>query len=465
MALKKKYTGLWTSLWYILIFLSLASCRKLLEVPDPKNGIPRSAVFANDQEAEAAARGLYSQMTANSYWITNGGATLYGGLSADELYNYFSNKMYDDFRTNSLKADDNMGVATHCWYAAYRNIYHANNVLDGVAASKKITGTMKARIRGEMLVVRALHYFYLVNLFGDVPLVLSPAFEDNEQMPRTSTAVIYRQLISDLEEAAQLLPDQYPTAGRVRPNRFTAYALLARIYLYTEEWAKAESAADMVIGSGTYHLEPDLRNVFLRDSEEAIWQLMPGSGSDYNTAEGLVLLPADSSSIPEFPVTDSLLKAFGPGDQRKQVWIGVSVCMGDSIYYPAKYKIRNGMPDREYYVVLRLAETMLIRAEARAMQDKLDAALEDLAIIRRRAGLPAANAGERQSLLEAILRERRVELMAEWGHRWLDLKRTKQASAVLGAMKAPGWQTTDTLYPIPAGQIRLNPFLVQNPGY
>jgi hypothetical protein len=84
--------------------------------------------------------------------------------------------------------------------------------------------------------------------------------------------------------------------------------------------------------------------------------------------------------------------------------------------------------------------------------------------VRARAGLAPTTAGDVGSLLAAILHERQVELVAEWGHRWLDLKRMGMANAVLGGEK-PGWVGTDTLYPIPAAELTANPRLVQNPGY
>jgi hypothetical protein len=115
-------------------------------------------------------------------------------------------------------------------------------------------------------------------------------------------------------------------------------------------------------------------------------------------------------------------------------------------------------------MVIRLAEVYLIQAEARAQQGNIGGAQGDLNLVRARAGLGPTTANDVGSLLTAILHERQVELVAEWGHRWLDLKRTGMADAVLGSEK-PGWVGYDTLYPIPAQQLTANPALVQNPGY
>jgi hypothetical protein len=115
--------------------------------------------------------------------------------------------------------------------------------------------------------------------------------------------------------------------------------------------------------------------------------------------------------------------------------------------------------------VLRLAELFLIRAEANAQLNNVSNAVDDLNVLRTRAGLDLLpNSLSQQDCLNAVYQERRVELFAEWGHRWFDLKRTGQADAVLGTMK-PAWKSSAVLYPIPFGEIQLNPLLTQNAGY
>ena len=119
-------------------------------------------------------------------------------------------------------------------------------------------------------------------------------------------------------------------------------------------------------------------------------------------------------------------------------------------------------------MVLRLAEQYLIRAEARAMQNNLQGAISDMDVIRQRAGIDLIadiDPGiDREALLDLILEERKKELFAEWGHRWLDLKRSGTVSAVLGPIK-PLWQDTDALFPIPGEEREKNSNLTQNEGY
>lgn len=237
--------------------------------------------------------------------------------------------------------------------------------------------------------------------------------------------------------------------------------MLARVHLYNGQWQEAEAEATAVIGSGSYSLVSNLNNVFLMNSNETIWQLMPTSTS-LNTWEGNQFIPA-TSAAPTYPLTASLLSSFTAPDQRKAAWTKSVVVSSVNYTHPFKYKVRTGTTLTEYYVVLRLAELYLVRAEARARQSKISLALADLNTIRTRAGLANATISDQAAMLLAVEQERRLELFAEWGHRWFDLKRTGRANALL-AFKT-GWQDTDTLYPIPNAELLRNPMLTQNPGY
>ncbi|MNR45889.1 SusD family protein [compost metagenome] len=115
--------------------------------------------------------------------------------------------------------------------------------------------------------------------------------------------------------------------------------------------------------------------------------------------------------------------------------------------------------------MLRLAEQYLIRAEARCKLNNLSGARSDIDAVRTRAGLTAIHSGSNETqLLTAIETERLHEFFGEYGHRWLDLKRTERTTAVLSPVKA-NWQSTDVLFPIPQAQILINTKLTQNPGY
>jgi len=447
--------------FFLLAFTGLFGCKKFVAIDPPANSISSDVLFTTDQGANSAVAGLYSQMTRNNLSITNGGVTLFAALSSDELVNTSANSSYDQFKTNDLTSD-NSALSSNFWAPAYSNIYQANVILEGLNNSKSISEATKKQVRGEMLVVRAFHYFYLLNLFSDVPYLTTTDYKINAATERTASSIIYSGIISDLLEAQQLLSESYPTSTKGRPNKWTATALLARVYLYQKEWANAEKQASDVINSGKYSLVTPLNSVFLPTSQEVIWLLQRDNS---NTAEGSTFIPSSSSVVPGFVLTGLFLNAFDSGDNRKTTWLGKNTVNGQDYYYPFKYKQRSSTPVTEYEVVFRLAEMYLIRAEARANLDKVSESQADLNAIRNRAGLANSIVTDKTSLLLAIEKERRTELFAEWGHRWLDLKRTDRANTVLSTLKGNSWQTTDQLYPIPLTEIQINTSLKQNPGY
>jgi len=297
-----------------------------------------------------------------------------------------------------------------------------------------------------------------------VPLITSSKYQDAATSSRAATSKIYTQIINDLNDAKTLLSFQYISTGRVRPNKWTAVALLSRCYFYTNHWKEAEAEATSIIASGQYLLESNLNNIFLKNSTEAIWQLMPVRPG-FNTYEGLEILPVSAFSAPTYLITSALLNSFENGDNRKSTWIKFRVFNNDTLYYPFKYKLTNGATLNEYYIIFRLAEQYLIRAEAELNQNKIPEAQADINVIRSRAGLENTLANDIPSLKLAIEQERRSELCFEWANRWYDLKRTGRATDILAPLKGSIWQSTDDLWPIPQQEINLNPSLIQNPGY
>lgn len=447
----------------VSIIFCLTSCKKFLQVNPSSSLIETNDVFSNDQTALAAVSGVYVQIRLSTTALANSGTSLYTGLSSDEIYNTSSSSTADPFFTNSLLSN-NSTINTSFWASSYSNIYKINAIIEGLEASSNITDSVKIQLVGEMKIVRALYYFYLVNLFGDVPLIVSTDYQVNSTMPRIATAKIYEQIISDLKDAEGKLKTSYPDKDRARPNKWTASALLARVYLYNKDWVNAESEATSVINAGIYSLTPSagLGNAFASGSLETIWQI---ASDNSNTAEASNFVPPSSTVKPTYAITNFLLNTFEVGDLRKTAWLGKNTVNGQDFYYPFKYKNKSTAPITEYEIVLRLAELYLVRAEARVQQEEANA-VNDLNVIRNRAGLPDySGAIDKDSLLAAIAHERQTELFSEWGHRWLDLKRTNTIDAVLGTEKGSNWQPYDAFYPIPFAQLQLDVYLTQNPGY
>ncbi len=451
----------------ILIGFALlyGSCKKFVAIGPPETQLVTQSVFDNDATAVSAIRGIYIRMISGGGFASGTLSSVTGlaGLSADELQNFSTSADPIGFAHNSL-LPTNSQVTGPLWGEMYKNIYEANAVIEGLQSSSGVTTALRQQLTGEATFIRAFCYFYLVNLFGDVPLITSTDYRPNSVSPRTPAADVYAQIKKDLLDAEGLLSADYSYSDgeRIRPNRAAAQAMLARVALYTADWPNAVSFADSVIGNTLYALAPDLNTVFLKNSMEAIWQLMPVL-SNQNTNEGtLFILTTNPNNV---ALDSSLLNAFEPADLRRTDWVNKIVTGTGTYYFPYKYKIRIGATLSEYSMVIRLAELYLIRAEARAQQNDLAGARADINAIRSRAQLADITANDKDSLLLAIEQERRVELFTEWGHRWLDLKRTKRADAVLGPLKAPDWQSTDVLYPIPQTEISNDPSLTQNAGY
>lgn len=483
------------------------SCKKLVEAPPNSVSIESKNVFSTDATAAAVLIGIYNALNAELNSIQgNRGIALITGLSADELtlyknvpdaYQYFG--PYNN--TLSIIAPSAPGV--DFWSPFYSIIYKCNAAIEGLNAAKSLTPVVKQHLLGEAEFVRAYIYFWLVNMYGDVPLALTTDPEVNSLLPRSPKAQVYQQIIADLQDAKEKLSANYldvtllnNTTERVRPTKWAASALLARVYLYqaslgdNEAWAKAETEASAVINNTSLYSLPPLNNVFLKNSQEAIWQLQP-TKQDFNTREGnIFIIPASGPSfgfgaeINPVYLTKFLLNSFEPGDQRVSFgnWVDTTVyninsTTYDTVAYSYKYKIRtstgvksaDGMS--EYFMMLRLGEQYLVRTEARVRLGKTGEAQSDLNAIRNRAGLPNTTSGDEASLLNAILEERRHELFCEGGHRWFDLKRTgkvDEVMTIITPIKSNGttqWQSFQQLYPIQYNELQRGLNLVQNPGY
>lgn len=454
----------------IIVFAyCLNGCKKFVDIEPSPNLILSEKLFENETTALSAVNGVYLQMRVPSPALANGTLSIYAGLGSDELTTSSTTLEFDAFYKNSILATSTV-VNTQIWSSAYKVIYRTNSIIENLAKSNALSPSTKNQLTGEMKVVRALYYFYLVNLFGEVPLITSTDYQANSVISRRPVTQVYDQVISDLKDARTLLSTTYPSSGKVRPNKWSAIALLSRVYLFRENWAEAENEASSIISSNDYSLANiSATNAFAKNSTETIWELASQNESR-NTVEGSQFIPSSSSSRPTFPLSSYLLNAFETGDLRKVTtgtngWLGKNTVSGVDYYFPRKYKARTASPVSEYEIVFRLAEQYLIRAEARVQQGKVVEAIADLNVIRNRAGLLNTTATNQISVLSAIQQERRVELFAEWGNRWFDLKRYGLATTILAPLKGSNWQETDILLPIPFTEIQINTSLVQNPGY
>lgn len=456
---------------YILLIIGLSilisSCKKLLEIDPPKNELETKLVFSDSVDATSAVLGIYGKIMESSTTLNfgNGYITVLTGLASDEITLAATSADEAQFLNNIISPETN-SINTLMWRYAYQLIYHTNACIEGLESSETLGSTVRDRLIGESKFMRAFIYFNLVNLYGDVPLILSTEFSNNSKIARVSTAELYESIVADLKDAQQKLPSTLGSE-KLRPSMWSAVALLARVYLYMQRWQLAIDASTDVISSNQYILEGDLNKVFLSNSTEAIFQLLP-IHPGYETPEGQRFIPTSSaSSKPRYSISISLSDAFDSTDLRLQNWVKEKKIGAQKYKYPFKYKLNkdDNTSPLEYFTVLRFAEQYLIRAEASGQLDDIIESTKDLNIIRRRAGLPDTTFSDKQSLLLAIEHERQLEFFCEWGHRWYDLKRTGRANDILSVVKSANWQSTDVLWPIPYKEIEANPVLIQNPGY
>lgn len=477
-----QYTIPFTTRWCWLLLLlagTTTGCKKLVDVQVPIGSIAGSSVFQNDATSAAALNAVYASLYTQGNFDGNGGLGAVTGLYGDELKNQNGTPTYLALYGDGVSTT--LGGVTGYWTNFYSQLYSANLAIEGL---KTPNGNLSYPNQwlGEAYFLRGLLYFYLTNCYGDVPLVLSSDYLYNNTLARSPQASVYKQIVADLKQAQSLLDSKYHNAAgavttdRGRPNKAAATALLARVYLYTQDWANAEAQAGSLIADATDFQLTALSKTFLLNSPEIIWGIEPYSAGLYpyqvKDAKGFYM-PAGKTpaSIPVVAtLSDSLMAAFEAGDARKANWVGKDSVSPTAIYYYAyKYTaIGTYTAPQEMIALFRLAEQYLIRAEARAQQNNLTGAAADLNTVRTRAGLSATTAAIQSDLLAAILRERRVELFTESGHRFFDLRRTGKLDAlmnVLAPLKGGTWASFKAWWPIPVGDIQNDTHLTQTPGF
>jgi starch-binding outer membrane protein, SusD/RagB family len=468
-----------------LSLVAVTGCKKYLDAPLPVNEITTASVYTTDISSAAALNSIYNAIYNESFFAGPGSVGYMTGSYGDELRNLSSQPtnlaLYQDGVSSTL------GGVTGLWTEMYTQMYSINLAIENLPGASGTSVLHKDQWLGEAYFLRGLTYFYLTNLYGTVPLVLSSNYAVNNVLARSPQSAVYMEIIADLLQAQTLLSDDYYSASgattkdRGRPNRMAASALLARAYLYTGDWKDAEAQADSVIGDvSDYQLVSPL-NTFLIGSPEIIWGIEPDLDyaipyiepdvAAYYVPAG-IYPPTDGVGV---CLSDSLVGAFEPGDLRYTEWVGAdSVAASGSTpaavyYYAYKFKAFGSYTTaQEVIPMCRLAEQYLIRAEARAQQNNLTGALADLNAVRARAGLPASTAVSQADVLAAIQRERRVELFTELGNRFFDLRRTGNLDAVMNVvapLKGGSWSSYKEWWPIPLSDIQNDNHLTQTPGF
>lgn len=439
--------------------LTAAACEDPLD-PTPQQSIPFAEALDTPDEVRAAVNGLYDALQAcDGGYCRN--LVVFPDLYTQDLS--FTGTFSSDREVANRAVTASNTALPGIWGAAYNAINRANNVLASLPALEdEFDDEEFAQLKGEAHFVRALSYFNLSNFFGGVPLITEPISEVPSEVgvARNSLEQVHAFVEADLQAARAGLPE-LGTDADGRAGYEAATALLARVHLYQREWQLAFNLADEIIESGTYDLEAQYENVFEKEqTNEAILELPftvtdPGSLSFW-------FYPSALGGRRGFAPSANFRNSFEAADERFDVAAQFTAA---GTAYGGKYTDIANLADD--IPVLRLAEMYLIRAEAAARLGDLAQAIEDVNVIRNRAGMAdlAATVDTQVEVLEAVLNERRHELFYE-GHRFFDLKRfadvVPSAQARLTALGLTG---NRLLFPIPQREIDANPLLTQNPGY
>jgi starch-binding outer membrane protein, SusD/RagB family len=431
----------------IAVAALLAACDSPLDT-NPTASIGDDVALSTARGVELAVTGAYRSFQTGALYDRE--VHVYPELYADNL-DFTSTFQTDREMQERTVTPDNVAIV-NMWAQSYAGINRANNVLDAIPSVAGLTAAQADRFQGEALFIRSLHYFNLVRYFGGVPLVTEPSRGIGPEAirPRDTRAAVYDRITQDLTTAIGLLPTEHVNG---RATAWSARALLAKAYLEIGNWTGARDMASAVIG-GPFSLPADYRTVFAtKNSAESIFELQYSINN--SNALAFWYFPASEGGRRGHAPSADLIAAYEPGDERYEASIDYD--NGD----PYGIKFWRIATNDDNVIVLRLAEMYLIRAEANARLGADPLTVQaDINEVRDRAGLgpiPLTTITE-EALIDAILRERRVELAME-GHRWFDLRRTGRSQSVLD------YEPFRDLFPIPQQELDVNPELEQNPGY
>lgn len=458
----------WTVPAVMLAFV--AACDDTLTL-EPVNEVPAEAAIVDAATARAAMAGAYDavQDDANiSYY--SGDFTVYGDLLSDDVMHTGTFGTYLEADLNQLREDN--GTIEDIWEQLYVGISRVNIIIEKLPGVPGLDADERDDLLGQAYFLRALHYANLARYWGGVPLRLTTptTVQEASEIGRSTVDETYTQILADLAQAEDLIANENdPTIA----SRGAVFALRSRVLLYREQWAGVISNADSVEAYG-YDLAADFEELFQAEgeTEEDIFKVTytpeeahflgwyyrakGGFGGRWEVGPTCALVKEFDSDVNCGAV--NFMANWTPTDQRAALSVEKN---GDTEAFGSKYP--TGIGDEDLHVI-RFAEVILNRAEAKARSNDLLGAVADYNRTRVRAGLPAhvllVDVITQQDVLNAIWRERRLELAFE-GFRFSDLVRTGRAVAALNIQDRPH----QVLFPIPRQELDVAPNLTQNPGY
>lgn len=489
-----------------IIFLMISCSEEYLEV-DPKGTTLEENYYTNEAEAYSGLVAVYDVIGKQSRGFENMIALLNSG-SDDHYTGGGSSSDGSQLQAFSNYTISESNIATSYWSDYYQGVFRANTLLLKLP-SIDMAEAKKTRFTAETKALRAIYYFELVRLFGNIPLITSP-LSGNEiyNVTQADPNDVYTQIETDLIEAIPDLPvtlDLANEAGRL--TKGAAKALLGKVYLYRGKNSEAAAQfadvngtpgatsaygykllnnfSDLWVVDNNYHSEAIIE-VAHTDKSNADWGNW-GWGNDEGNSLNVMVGPRgyvrnSGSTAPDYAagwgfniITQSLYDAlngdprFGATIENLQAYKDAGEVGFDPSYQHTGYYLKKFMPlnsvvstgggatvlnYRQHTYIMRLADTYLMEAEALGGTGIRAQALLDA--VRARVGLPSVPV-----TIDAILNERRLELAGE-GHRWYDLVRTGKAATVLASRGFVAGK--NEILPIPLAELE-NTLIVQNPNY
>lgn len=446
---------------FAAFLMLIAGCKKsFLNVENNGSAVQTEQYYSTVEQCNTSTQVCYRFIDWDSWWQTFNWKFLSGEAASDNAWTgntyQASHATYNAVAEYTLDAGNDRNEGE--WIERYKAIGIFNSAIEGIQGSPIDDGN-KARFIAELKFLRAYNYFILVRNYGGVPLVLK-TYPASEHLPRNTAEEVYAQLVSDLKECAAVLPakSQYSAADKFRASKGAALALLAKVYLYMEDWPHAEIIAKQVMDSGEYSLESSFGTLWdynYKNGAESIFEIQCASSQTpaLPSSALYVLQSHADGGWAYYSATSDLENAYkSEADSIRLNWTicrpGMPV-IGDPDNpsfdgggFPQTYS-KSGRYSRKWYVpkaqrpanklysrddiLLRLGDVILIHAEACAMQKKTGPALSSLKMVRDRVDLPTNTSLTDWDLIHAIRKERRLELAFE-GERLYDLRRWKDES-------------------------------------
>ncbi|WP_117881979.1 RagB/SusD family nutrient uptake outer membrane protein [Aureibaculum luteum] len=444
-----------------LIVLLTLSCSDDILDNDPISSFSAQGFYQTSADAQAGVYGIYDALQSTfrtnfSHWGEGRADAVNTNHSGDPLA----------LQQNTLSK----AITSARWNNIYETISRANYAIKYIPEVFETESEFSLQLIAQARALRALSYFYAVKIWGDVPLVTEP-YESVDQeffIDKTNKEEILDQVITDLIFASEYCRETFSGDNtRILFTQGAANALLTHVYMWRKDYENAIVSAEKVLDNNLYSLVSmsDWSKIFTSGySNESIFEI----GYDDTQTSGLRTLYAVGSDSDYFP-SESFRNSFEDGDQRKNLIYDTSNSDPRKIwkFFGEGFNDESAEPSSNNIVLLRLADIILLKAEAHNQLNQVDEALSLLNLIRNRAGIPQLNETEAVNLYgdvaATILHERSIELSFE-GHRWFDLVRTGNAINVMNPINGLS-DEANLVWPLHEDALNKNPKLEQNQFY